>query len=337
MSLPWRLGPGPGTVVTLPEVETVQGDVIATGVPSLVFFTMLSNSVESAFEHAALATVWQERYPGVQVILVDTRSDAEEVRRWVQATGVEVSVVADADDAFEEAFDTNRLPILYLLDESGVIQDKIVGGDLGRLTEFNQVLAWAASRAWEKVVAQRSDWLVVGKAPYRELADVPLGGGHPTVVYHTDPLCSPCQEVAEGLQRELNALTKRYPEVSIVILEVGAKAGDVEALHELLEGYVELYGREAAPAQLLMMVERGRLAGAETVQLPREGWAQNIKLVTYEPGDTNDPGRWWGQTPVPGLMVFDATGVYRGPAPLWLGPFRAEALREAITTLIADL
>jgi thiol-disulfide isomerase/thioredoxin len=335
-SLPWRLGPGPGTVVVLPEVETVQGDVVATGVPSLVFFTMFDAS-DAAYEWVALAKAWQERHPGVQVLLVDTRTPAEEVRDWVQREGVEVPVIADADDAFEEAFDTNRIPILYLLDEQGVIQDKIMGSSLERFTAFDQVLSWAAEGAWEEVKAQRSDWLTVGQVPSRELPEVPLGQGGPTVVYHTNPFCPPCEQVAERLQEELNAFAVSHPEVTIVILEEDARAGfDLEALRELLESYVELYGREAAPGQLLLMVERGRIpvSEEEAATLPAEGWAPTIKLVTYMSGDANDPNRWWGQVFTPGLMVFDAGGAYRGPAPLWLAYYEASALVASMRELL---
>jgi hypothetical protein len=339
MSLPWRLGPGPGTVVVLPEVETVQGDVVATGVPSLVFFTMFDAS-DAAYEWVALAKAWQERHPGVQVLLVDTRTPAEEVRDWVRREGVEVPVIADADDAFEEAFDTNRIPILYLLDEQGVIQDKIMGSSLERFTAFDQVLSWAAEGAWEEVKAQRPDWLEVGQQPRRSLADVPLGGGGPVVVYHTDPVCGPCQGMVAGLQEALNAFVERYPEVRVFVVEGDARAArDLELkMIEQLEAFVSLYGRDAAPAEMLLALERGRslYADVPVLELPEEGWAPNVTLVRYVPGDANDPLLAWGQVLTPGLMFFDAEGAYRGPAPLWLGPYSPEGLVSTLQRYVGD-
>lgn len=335
--LPWRLGPGPGAEVSVPEVETVQGGMTEANTVSLIFFTVLDGS-EGAYEVVALATAWQERHPGVQVILVDTRSDAEEVRVWVQQEDVQVAVVADANDAFEEAFDTNRLPILYLLDEQGMIQDKVVGNSLERFIELDQVLTWAETGDWERVTAQRSEWLTVGQVPARMLADVPLGQGSPTIVYHTSPFCDLCQTIAEGdLQTELNALAERYPNAAIVILESDANANrDLEELRSYVKTYIELYGREAAPGPLLLAIERGRLPDARSLPLPQEEWAPNIRFVTYTPRDVNDPQRWWGQPLVPGLMLFDAQGAYQGPTPLWEGPYSASALTDFLAEFLQN-
>lgn len=332
--LAWRLGPGPGTTVELPVVATVQGPPTQQGVPTLVVFTLLDGS-EMAYEFAALAAAWQRRHPGVQILLVDTRSDPDTVRTWVRREQLTTPVVADADNAFAEAFDTNRLPIVYLLDGQGVIQDKVVGGDLARFIELDQLLSWAAAGKWEQVAAQRTEWLRVGEVPARRLADVPLGQGRPTVVYRTHPLCPPCQRVAEGLQAELNRWAASYPDVDVVILEADVDQDRaLQATTALLAEYIELYGREAVPGDLLLAVERGRFPDQAAVALPREGWAPNVTLITYMPGDANDTARWWGQVTTPGLMIFDAEGVYQGPDPLWLGPFEAPALMDAIVALI---
>jgi len=312
----------------LPVVETVQGGLIKQGMPSLVFFTMLDPAM--AYETVALATAWQKRHPGVQVILVDTRSNPEDVRAWVRREGVTVAVIADEDDAFEEAFDTNRLPILYLLDERGIIQDKIAGNSLERFIELDQVLSWAAAGDWDSVAAQRSEWLTVGEVPRRSLADVPLGQGAPTIVYHTSPFCDLCQRIVEeGLQEQLNAVAGDYPEVNFIILQI-ADTFDFEAFRGQVETFTALYGRAALPDVLLLAVERGRLPDVPAVPLPLAGWAENIRLINYTSHDANDPQRWWGQPLTPALMLFDSQGAYQGPLPIWEGPYSAQALEQVI-------
>jgi hypothetical protein len=346
-AIPWRLGPGPGTTVELPVVETVQGSVTQRGVPTLVYFTRLDGRSGTSYEAVARAATWQQRHPEVQIVLVhraaqleDPYLNAEEARAWLLREGVEVKVVLDAEvgSAFREAFDTNRTPILYLLDEHGTIQDKVVGASLERYLMLDDVLAWAAAGEWEKVAAQRSETLSLGESPARALADVPLGQGRPTVIYHHSSGCPLCQTLVEaGLQAQLNAVAEAHPEARIVILE--PEPPSFEAWAEQVERYVALYGRAALPDPVLLALERGRFpdeAYAASTSLLGKPWAPNVTAIAYYDGDENDPQRWWGQPLTPGLMLFDNEGAYQGPAPVWEGPYTVNALVDLITVFLTD-
>jgi hypothetical protein len=346
-ALPWRLGPGPATTVELPVVETVRGSVTQRGVPTLVYFTRLDGRSGTSYEAVARATTWQQRHPDVQIVLVhlaaqleDPYANAEEARAWLLREGVEVKVVLDAEvgSVFRETFDTNRVPNLYLLDEHGTIQDKAAGASLERYLMLDKVLAWAAAGEWEQVAAQRSAWLSVGEVPARSLADVPLGQGRPTVVYHHSSGCPLCQTFVEaGLHPRLNAVAGAHPNARIVILE--PELPSFEAWVEQVERYAERYGRAALPDPVLLALERGRFpdeAYAASASLLGQPWASNVTAIAYHDGGENDPRRWWGQPLTPGLMLFDAEGAYQGPAPVWEGPYSVNALIEIMTSFLKN-
>jgi thiol-disulfide isomerase/thioredoxin len=331
-SRPWLFGLVPGEDVMLPQVSTMQGEQVKRGVPTLVFFTLLGTHANSAFEDIRMAKRWQERHPEVQILLVDGRTQSVALAAWIDAQGIDVAVVADEDGLFQEAFGVNLHPILFILDQSGMIRDKVLGRSLTRFIEIDAVLAWAATGAWERVDEQRLRPLRIGERPAHSLAGVELNADAPTVIYQTSPTCPPCQEIQQtGFQEAINTLAQTYPDVRLILLQSDTP---LEVMGGIAERYAEIYGREALPASLYLYLERGQEPDVIFEYLPEEGWAPNVHLVNYQEGTASDPVRWWGQTLTPNLMFFEAGGVYQGPAPIWEGPYSLDGLLEAIETFL---
>jgi hypothetical protein len=339
--LPFRIGAAlvPGVQVALPSAKSLQGEAVAAPGPKLVIFTMVEGCDLCATLHL-IADTWRRRYPALQVILVDTRTPAEAVAQWVQRERPAVPVVADADDRFEEAFDTNRVPLFYLLDAENVVRDKMMGFGYARYLAFDQQLERANEGRWSEVAQHAVAPPVLGEAaaPLASLAFA----DQPTVVYKSSSLCEPCREMlAEGLQAALNRLAEARPEVQWVVLEPERDAARLEGLYREIEAFMQRFGEAALPPETkeaLQGLTEADLQGTDpnAVFLPESGWHEAIRLLRYAPGSADDPAARWGVIFSPNVMVFAPGGRFLGPSPTWFGPYGVAALEEVVAQLLLE-
>src|SRR5690554_2825143 len=119
----YRLGAeiGPGTAVELPEVQTTAGGTVIRGVPTVVVFAQVQGC-DLCEAVGDITSRWLERYPDIQVVVVEIRSARAAIEAWGEAHGV--PIVHDSDFAFRNAFDTN-LTQVFLLDGDGIVRDKV--------------------------------------------------------------------------------------------------------------------------------------------------------------------------------------------------------------------
>lgn len=321
---PYKVGLaiGPGTVVELPQSQTTAGQTVKRGVPTLVFFAkMLECSICEPL--GDIAITWLEKYPNVQVIAVSFSSVKDAVVAWGEQYGV--PIVFDSDMAFMKAFDTN-LVFAYLLDEQGVVHDKV------RPVYFQQWIA--LDRQLER--ANRGDWQAVDEnavalppvgSVARGTPGVPLQTGAPALVLVGDGYCSYCRELlSEGLQKDLNDLAAAVPDLRIYLLEPSKESiasgfngtpKHAYGAREVLEEFVGLFGERAAGEEVMTYLRTGELTYAlPTPVWPDTGWPQNTTVIRYAVDGPDDPVRAWGyvEKSMPGMLVFDGEGRFLGPA-----------------------
>ena len=335
LAQPYRVGANLlGTVVDLPEVETSTGETVRRGVPTVVVFVQVKNcSLCSATGY--IVRSWIERYPNVQVVSVDTRSAKQAVEEWGREYGV--PVIHDAVDKFEDAFDTN-LVHAYLLNEQGVVVDRVRPLYREQWLALDHQLARANVGDWQAVADHVASLPVIGGVA-RSLPSVPLGTGRPTIVLSSDGFCYWCRELAAGMARPINGYLEERPDVSVYLLEpsidsiasgfYGTETHDYGA-REVYEEFADLYGEEAAGAEIMKYLNTGEVTGSLPNQLwPDTGLTGNVTVVRYEVGGPDDPTVAWGYgTKDMGVAVFDGDGRYLGPVPLFLG----DSARELVTT-----
>src|SRR5690625_5036070 len=110
---------GPGTVVAFPASRTVAGEEIRPGGPTVLIFAKIRGCpLCEAVGH--IAGTWLERYPGLQIAVVETGTALAAVEQWSEETGVPTT--ADSDGQLAAAFDTN-VTLVYVLDEAGTVRD----------------------------------------------------------------------------------------------------------------------------------------------------------------------------------------------------------------------
>jgi len=332
---PIKLGLVPGDQVAFPTLRTIQGKELKLNAPTVVLFTWFNTS--RGYHDMVIAEAWQRRYPNLQIVAAGTQSP-EEVSSLVRRHGWQVPVVADPERQLVAAFELTMGGIVYLLDDAGIVRDKLVGRSYQRWLEFDAVLAWAASGEWERVRAQSMSPLLVGERPSFPLEALNnLLGERPLVVYHHLPGCEPCEHLhAEGLQEVLGRFAENHPEVHFIILQ------DVSSLNDLrpmIEAFVELYGEDSLPPNLLQVAQTdlSEDVGNIGASLYPDDLPPNVRLVNYFDGDTNDPARWWGRPFAPGIMVFDTEGRFVGPEPFWLGPYRLVIFKEDLEELLVKV
>lgn len=324
--LPWRMGVAPGVRVEIPQVKSVQGHFITAGRPSVVAFAMVAGG-ESQEAFCRVAEAWQRRHPKLQVVVVDTRSRDAEIAEFVGSRQVTVPVVSDTNDIWEDAFDTNRVPIVYLVDSDGVIREKVSGFDPSRYVHFDRVLSWAEQGEWGKVEAQRSRPLKVGEAP-APLSGVSITQGHPTIVLQTDPLCIHCESlVQEGIQDAINALGRKYPVARFIILE---RAYSPHQIIQALREFAAIHGMAAVPRSTAALLDDGPVEWPQPQGFPRDGWVSNVHFVRYEPGGDGDPEKVWGQPLTPMLFLFGADGLLRSSPGPESGALTVGAIEETV-------
>lgn len=319
--LPFRFGEYvvPGTRVEIPEAVSVQGDEIKVDEPTVVIFTM----VEDCFYCSGVlpvAQTWHDRYTSLQVILVDTRNPHSTVREWADDTTV--PLIHD-ENAFEDAFDTNRTPIIYLVDREGIVQDKVVGLQFHRILAFDEQLARANRDDWD-AVADNS-----GRAVQKGLQSVPLegmafGSSGQVVVYISNPYCISCLSVPDGeFQQLFSDFASSHPDTDFYFYEpkLNSELGFTLTFPaDTFDRYADAYGLEALPPLIQRFISTGIAPPDDPiVTLPDVGWPENVKLVRFESGSRADPATTWGYPFYPALLVFDQDGVFLGPTPYWSG------------------
>lgn len=324
-SLPFRIGENivPGASVVMPEVATVNGISIRNAVPTVVVFTM----VEGCGFCAAvpeIASAWIQRYPNLQIVLVDTRNSREAVESWSRIHALDI--VSDELDEWEDTFDTNRVPVVYLLDENGVVFDKAVGPDHLRWTTLDDQMERANRNEWEAVKRHAAAPPAVGKVSV-SLPSAEVGAGWPVVILVGDVYCSSCRDlVASDLQTALNDLVASHEGLHAYLYEP-----DVESLgaagfygrREVYQEYLARFGEDAADEVIVRYATNGELLDEEMPPLvwPEGGWAEGVNVVRYQVGGPDDPAVVWGYNFKPGLLVFDGEGRYLGPTPFFAASF----------------
>lgn len=338
-SLPFRLGAAtvPGTAVVLPEAVTVHGHSTESGVPSVVVFTMVEGC-RFCDAVAEIGEAWIERYPGLQLILVDTRNSRSVVEAWAAEHGLDI--VHDADDEFEEAFDTNRVPVVYLLDGKGIVRDKAVGPDHQRWITLDDQLARANQGDWEGVERHAAVPPVLGRVS-APLPSVPVGAERPVVFLVGDRYCDMCRElVASGLQAAINELIADHIGLEVFVFEPDAAslgAGGFYGIREVYQEYIARFGIEAAEEPIVRYARTGETLGEEMPPpvWPDDGWSEGVHVLRYQVGGLDDPAVTWGYNFKPGLLVFDGEGRYLGPTPFFSGNFGYDIF-NVVNTLLPD-
>lgn len=327
----YRLGAkvAPGTLVDFPLVQTVTGETIKKGVPTVVIFAKVKGCplCEAVPE---IATSWIRKYQNLQVFVVETSSPRVTVEAWAQEH--DVPIVFDADSSFKDAFETN-LTLLYLLDESGMVRDKVRPNSRRQWVDFDHQLARADSGDWQAVDDNVVALPVIGGVA-RSSPVVPLGTGAPALVIVGDGYCSFCREiVSSGLQKAVKRLLDEQPDMGVYLLEPS-----LESIAEGFYGfapyvdygpravfaeYAELFGEEAAGADIMNYLSTGEPPKGmfvPTTVWPDDGWADGVSIVRYEVGGPDDPVTTWGYGEKDfGVLVFDGEGRYLGPAPFFTG------------------
>lgn len=334
---------GPGTVVELPEVATTAGDMVRRGVPTVVVFAQVKDcKLCTALGDATRS--WVERYPNVQVVVVETRSREKDVKAFGEAYGV--SIVYDAGGLFREAFDTN-LTHIYLLDGSGTVHDKVRPLYRQQWLAFDAQLARANEGDWDAVDAN-SVALPSLDGVARSSPAVALGTGDPAVVLVGDGYCQFCKELVTGkLQNELNDLVRELPGLRVYVLEP-AKESVAAGFYgtpthdygprNVFEEFRDTFGETATGTEIMNYLATGALVDPLPEHVwPDSGWEQGVTLVRYDIGGADDPVVAWGygEKEGPGMLVFDAEGRYLGPTPFFLGS-TARSLAGKIRALLPD-
>jgi hypothetical protein len=335
----------PGETVALPELMTVQGERIATDSASVVIFTMVENCQACERLHL-IAESWQQRYPQLQILLVDTRNGSEVILDWQQSVQTTVPLIDDAEDVFLELFATNRVPVMYLLDEAGKVQDKQLGGNLAGLLRFDDSLYAANEGDWAAVSANALTPLIEGElaAP---LAGINFSGAETTVIVHHNPNVAMSQQLVEDdLLDTLNRLAKQFPEVHFIVLQ---PESGLDADIALYDAFISRFGEAAMPEETILQLRRLQSNPADAKQAAAaaeashytlaadSGWQDTVAVITYERGSTGDPTIVWGRDFTPGLTILGAAGEYLGPEPFWSGPYTSAALESFLIAQLDEI
>lgn len=317
----------PGVVVEIPEVLTTAGEMVRRGVPTAIVFAQVKDcNLCSAI--GEITSSWTEKYPNVQVVVVETRSLKKYVEAWGEEYGV--PIVYDADGQFREAFDTN-LTHVYLLDGSGTVRDKVRPGYRQQWLDLDAQMARANAGDWDAVDANSVALPSLGDVA-RSSPSVALGAGNPVLVLVGDGYCEFCKDLVKGsLQRELNQLVEQRPDFRVYLLEP-ARESLAEGFYgtpthdygprSTFEEFVATFGESAAGTEILDYLTTGkRIYPLPEHVWPDTGWAEGITLIRYEVGGVDDPVVAWGyaEKESPGMLVFAADGRYMGPTPFFLG------------------
>ncbi|MBX3143335.1 MAG: hypothetical protein KF813_06250 [Trueperaceae bacterium] len=263
---------------------------------------------------------WHDRYQSFQLVLVDTRSSPDVIT--ARAAETSVPLVRDTG-AFQEAFDTNRTPIAYLLDADGVLHDKMIGFAFDRVLAFDEQLARADREDWEAVAVNAVRPVQVGQVA-EPLTGMRFDGTGPSVVYISSPFCASCQEVPGGsFQQLISEYAVSRPEVRFYLYEpvLDDSTGlTLPVPMDTLSRYAENYGAAALSPVLQEFLATGVAPMEEPVfTLPVDGWAENVTVVRFEPSSGSDPNAVWGYAFFPALLVFSPDGTFMGPTPYWDG------------------
>ena len=333
----------PGAVVELPEVVTTAGTTVRSGVPTIVIFAQVRDCVLCT----ALGDItrsWTERYPNVQVVVVETRSREKDVVAWGEEYGV--PIVYDAEGQFREAFDTN-LTHVYLLDETGTVRDKARPQYRLQWLALDAQMARANAGDWQAVAAHSVALPALGEVAHGS-PSVAVGGGNPVLVLVGDGYCQFCRELVSGhLQKELNELLDTRPGLRIYLLE-SSRASVAEGFYgtpthdygprATFEAFLATFGETATGDEIANYLATGERVYPLPEQVwPDGGWAADVTLVRYEVGGPDDPVVAWGygEKESPGMLVFDADGRYLGPTPFFLGS-TARSLAAKVRSLLPE-
>lgn len=326
----------PGVAVDVPEVATTAGQTVRRGVPTVVVFAQ----VEGCKLCTALGEItrsWVERYPNVQVVVVETRSSLTEVRAFGEEYGV--GIVYDTDGRFRDAFDTD-LTHVYLLDASGTVRDKVRPQYRQQWLALDAQMARANTGDWDAVDANSASLPSLGGVA-RSSSSVALGAGSSALVLVGDGYCRFCKElVGGGLQKELNGLVGELPGLRVYLLEpsqesvaagfYGTPTHDYGP-RSVFEAFRDTFGESAIDREIRNYLDTGkRFLPLRANVWPEDGWAPGITLVRYTIGGADDPVIAWGygEKEAPGMLVFDADGRYLGPTPFFLGDTNRELVDE---------
>jgi hypothetical protein len=333
----------PGAVVEVPEVATTAGHSVRSGVPTVIVFAQVRDC-DLCTAVGPITRRWTERYPNVQVVVVETRSRQKDVEAWADEYGV--PIVYDAEGQFREAFDTN-LTHVYLLDGTGTVRDKARPQYRQQWLALDAQMARANAGDWEAVDANSVALPALGDVA-RSSPSVALGGGTPVAVIVGDGYCYFCRDlVNEHLQKELNELIETRPGLRVYLLEP-SKASMADGFYgtpthdygprSLFEAFIDTFGEDAAGAEIVKYIESGELTYPLPEQVwPDTGWAAGITLIRYTIGGPDDPVIAWGygEKESPGMLVFGADGSYLGPTPFFLGN-TARSLAAKVRSLLPE-
>lgn len=333
----------PGVRVELPEVTTTAGETVRRGVPTVVVFAQV-RGCNLCTALGDITRSWTERFPNVQVVVVETRSHAKDVEAFGEEYGV--GIVYDADGQFREAFDTN-LTHVYLLDQVGTVRDKMRPLYRQQWLAMDRQLARADAGDWDAVDANAVALPALGSAAHGS-PSVPIGDGTPAVVIVGDGYCQFCEELVQGkLQTALNELVEQWPDLRVYLLEpsqdsvaagfYGTPTYDYGP-RSLFEEFRDTFGEAATGTEILDYLESGKVIYPLPEPVwPDSGWAQGITLIRYDIGSADDPVIAWGygEKESPGMLVFGADGEYLGPTPFFLGS-TSRNLVSKVRSLLGD-
>lgn len=130
---------------SLPRVngnETVRLAGFKDKVVVLFFFATWAAPAKKGF--ADLAEVQKrigEKKMSVIGVSVDDAADASQLSDWVRADAPKAVVVHDRDQAIAQAYQPAKLPILYVIDRSGVIRLIVEGYSAGDAATIEKKVA----------------------------------------------------------------------------------------------------------------------------------------------------------------------------------------------------
>ncbi|XOB98551.1 TlpA family protein disulfide reductase [Deinococcota bacterium DY0809b] len=323
----------PGTAVQLPLQlqERAEGFLVVFPVPSkyckLVFpekplqpsdapFDQVINTrfnyAQVCMRHMLLADAWAERYPTLQVVIVDQRSPEAQVNEMVKNLKINEERVAEGTLARKIAavLEVNRAPVALLIDRKGRIRDKMGGFGLQRWMLFDEQVRRAAEGRWTEVDAHAMHPPIAGK-PIGYWPPSVVRGEKYTLVISELQGCAPCEAFAKQLVNNTSWL-EQNPALTV---NVFIAADDRPSACRAIAAWKKKWGGDwlSYPA----CPPAAAFRDSRKMYPPDNALPKNLHIVTYAEGSPDDVGRWWGMYAVPSATLIRGDTVVAAPYSLF--------------------
>ncbi len=270
------------------------------------------NYAQVCMRHMLLANAWAERYPSLQVVIVDQRSPEARVNEMVDNLHIRRKLVAKGSLArkIATALKVNRSPLAFLIDQGGRVRDKMGGFGLQRWLLFDEQVSRAAAGKWSNVDAHAMRPLIVGH-PVGYWPPGVVRGKKYTLVISELRGCDPCEAFAKQLANNASWL-EQNPELSVNVfigLNDRSSACHAIATWKRKWGGNWLSYPECPPSSAF--------ADSRKMYPPDGELPKNLHVVGYIEGGPDDVGRWWGMYAVPSATLIRGDTVVAAPYSLF--------------------